>query len=130
MTDGLPDRAWMTPLLNRIADVAGERAALILAAEKACQRIYIPGDVNAEHWLVDLLGLEPAKAIAKEFGPGKLEIPPALAGDKRRRSAAIAEMLDKGYSNNVIARALGVSRNTVAEHRRKRPASNRQLSLF
>ena len=36
------DRAFFSPLLNRIADVAGERAALILGREKACQTVYFP----------------------------------------------------------------------------------------
>ncbi|MGO1161714.1 LuxR C-terminal-related transcriptional regulator [Brucella sp. C7-11G] len=115
----LPDRAWMTPLLNRIADAAGERAALILAREKACQKIYIPVDVSDDHWLVSLIGIDAAKALCELFGGNKLEIPPALAGDKRRRAMAIAEMLDKGYSTNVIARSLGVTHKTVQLHRRK-----------
>lgn len=123
----LPDRAWMTPLLNRIADVAGERAALILAHEKACQKIYIPVEVVADHWLVSLVGHEAAEAICDRFGGNTLEIPPALAGDKRRRARAIAEMIEKGYSTNSIARALGVTHKTVQLHRRKTDSSQGSL---
>lgn len=115
----LPDRAWMTPLLNRIADVAGERAALIIAREKACEKIYIPTEVAPDHWLAVLVGLNAAIAICDRFGGNKLEIPPALAGDKRRRAIAIAQMIEKGYSTNSIARALGVTHKTVQLHRRK-----------
>lgn len=124
----LPDRAYMTPLLNRIADVAGERAAIILGREKACERIYIPYAAPADHWLSVLVGLEAAQAICDEFGGDKLEIPPAMAGNKRRLAATIAEMIDKGYSNNAIARALGITHKTVQRHRGK--GDERQGSLF
>lgn len=109
----------MTPLLNRIADVAGERAALILGREKACEKIYIPATVTEDHWLPKLIGLEPALALCKSYGGEKIEIPPAMAGDKRRRAQLIAEMIDKGYSTNAIARQLGVTHKTVQLHRRK-----------
>lgn len=127
----LPDRAWMTPLLNRIADVAGERAALILGREKACEKIYIPTNAPENHWLSQLVGIDAARAICDQFGPGHLEIPPAMAGEKRRRSQAIAQMLDKGYSTNAIARSLGVTHKTVQLHRRKKDNdSGSQGSLF
>lgn len=121
MKDALPDRAWMTPALNRIADAAGERAALILGRERACEKIYIPSPakLKADHWLAQLIGMEPARALSEKFGGNKLEIPPALAGDKRRRHAALARMIENGYSNNEIARALGVTHKTVQLHRRK-----------
>lgn len=126
----LTDRAYMTPLLNRIADVAGERAAIILGREKAGQRISIPNRMPADHWLVDLIGPEAANAMAEKFGSQKIDIPPALGGDKRRRAMTIAQMIDKGYSINEIVRATGVSRSTVKDHMKKRPRDSRQGSLF
>jgi hypothetical protein len=36
-----PDRAWFSPLLNRIAEIAGARAALLLGRDRGCQTIYI-----------------------------------------------------------------------------------------
>jgi DNA-binding NarL/FixJ family response regulator len=119
----------MTPLLNSIADAAGERAAVILAREKGGQQIYVPERVTADHWLVALLGIDAATALAAAFGSRKIVIPIALMGDQRRRAAAIAELLDKGYSINAIVRITGVSRTTVREHaRRKR--DDRQGCLF
>lgn len=126
-----PDRAWFSPLLNRIAAVAGDRAALILGREKACQTIYIPSRVGPHHWLVKLIGTEPARLLAKEFGSSKIDIPPALTGQKRQRRAAIAQMTDKGYSINKITHALGVARSTVKDHRRRmRGDDEEQGSLF
>lgn len=126
----LPDRAWMTPLLNRIADIAGERAALILGREKAGEQIHIPDRMTPDHWLAQLIGFEHAKAMSEKWGTKHMVIPVALNGDRRRRAAAIAEMLDKGYSINMIVRLTGVSRNTVREHAKRRGPDNRQGSLF
>ncbi|PZP54354.1 MAG: hypothetical protein DI595_00200 [Agrobacterium fabrum] len=127
----LPDRAYMTPLLNRIADIAGERAAIILGREKAGQQIYIPETVSEGHWLCELIGLEAATKLSSSLGSQKIVVPPALGGDKRRRAAILAEMIDKGYSNNQIVRATGVSLSTVTLHRNRRPkADDPQGSLF
>ncbi|CUX41513.1 hypothetical protein O9X90_14570 [Agrobacterium leguminum] len=126
----LPDRAYMTPLLNRIADVAGERAAVILGREKAGQQIYVPETATPDHWLSELIGLDAAKAMAVRWGSKHIVIPAALAGDKIRRAATIAELLDKGYSINEIVRRTGVSFNTVRNHAKKRPRDDRQGELF
>ncbi len=40
--DNQNDRVWLTPLLNRIANVAGENAAIALGRARAGERIYIP----------------------------------------------------------------------------------------
>lgn len=116
-----PDRAWMTPLLNRIADVAGERAALVLATEKAGQLIYIPSRLTAEHWLSTLIGPESAVALVSVYGARYITIPPVMVGDKRRRARVLADLIARGYSINRIVALTGVSRSTVIEHRARRP---------
>lgn len=120
----------MTPLLNRIADVAGERAAIILGREKAGERISIPNTMGADHWLAKLVGLDAALAMSASFGSQKIDIPPALGGDKRRRAVTIAQMIDKGYSINTIVRLTGVSRSTVKEHLKRQPRDDGQGTLF
>lgn len=129
MADYSADRAWMTPLLNKIADIAGERAAVLLAKEKPGQQIYIPEFVTPDHWLTQLVGMDAAKALAAVYGSRKIILPVALNSDQRRRATAIAELLDKGYSINAIVRMTGVSRTTVREHA-KRKGDDRQGSLF
>lgn len=119
MTEDHADRPWLSPLLNRIADVAGERAALILGRERACQQIFVPKHFKTDHWLPDLIGEEPARRLIAAFGGEAIVIPPALAGQMRRRRMAIAEMTRKGYSINHTTRALGISRSTVKNHRRR-----------
>ncbi len=113
------DRAWLSPLLNRIADTAGLRAALILGNEKGCQTIYIPRRFGPRHWLPRLVGMEAALKLAGDFGGSKMDIPPALVGEKRRRQRAIAEMTKNGLSLNRTAASLGIARSTVNDHRRR-----------
>lgn len=117
MTDA--DRPWLSPMLNRIADVAGERAALILGRDRACQTVFIPKRFRADHWLPGLIGDEAARKMIARFGGNEIDIPPALAGQMRRRRIAIAEMTRNGYSINRTTRMLGVSRSTVKNHRRR-----------
>nr|WP_298099731.1 hypothetical protein [uncultured Shinella sp.] len=129
MADHSTDRAWMTPLLNQIADVAGERAALLLGTEKAGLQIYIPDRVPDDHWLAKLIGKDAARAIAAKWGTQHITIPVAMNGDRRKRATLIAQLIEKGYSNNAIVQMTGVSRRTVIEHRSKRQ-DDRQGSLF
>lgn len=131
----LPDRAWMTPLLNRIADVAGDEAALKLGYEKACRQIYIPEIVTEDHWLAEMIGLDAARAMSEEFGGNHITMPPVLAGSKRARAKAIRELSEQGLSLNEVAAMVGVARSTVIEHRAKlgnraKPSNDDQGSLF
>lgn len=130
-----PDRAWLTPLLNKIADAAGEDAAITLGRAKAGEEIYIPEKVTPVHWLSLLIGYDEAKRLVEAFGVQHLTIPPALAGAKRSRAVVIAEMVESGYSTNAIVRATGVARSTVMDHRaklraRRPPKDDPQGSLF
>jgi len=118
MDDTAETRLWFTPLLNDIAAVAGVRAALMIGRDKACQRVYIPGDLKPGHWLPLLVGDEAALRIVKEFGGRFLDIPPALGGQMMRRRRAIIQMSSQGYSINHIARTLGIARSTVTDTRR------------
>lgn len=127
----LPDRAWLTPKLNQIADAAGLRAALVLGSELAGQQIYIPDTLTREHWLSKLVGLDEARAIAELFGGQMLPIPASLGGQRRKLAETLARMIDEGRSANQIARATGVCRRTVFNHRAKRSdKDDPQGSLF
>ena len=125
----LLDRAWFTPLLNRIAEIAGVPAALAIGEHKACQKIHIPNHVDDDHWLVKLVGRTAAEALCEHYGSQNLTIPPVLVGSKRRRAKAIAEMNRRGYSLNEIAATLGIARSTVIDHRAKLKDED-QGSLF
>lgn len=130
MSEQLPERAWFSPLLNEIAEVAGDRAALLLGREKACQRIFIPKNLKDGHWLIELVGMEAAEKLVKRYADSRLDIPPALGGQMRRRRRAITEMTMQGWSIARITRALGVARSTVTDQRRKLDRPPPQDDLF
>lgn len=113
----LSDRAYMTPLLNRIADVAGLAAALKLGSEKAGEQIHIPKSMSPENDLAKLIGFEAAQKMSLAFGGGNLLIPAALSGNRRRIRSTIDDMIDNGHSDNEIVRATGVCRRTVTYRR-------------
>lgn len=115
----LNDRAWLTPKLNKIADVAGVRAAITLGTEMAGQEIYIPNTVNREHWLAKLVGLDEARAIAEVFGGHMISLPASLGGMRRKVTETLIRMIEEGRSVNQITRATGVCRATVYNHRSK-----------
>lgn len=123
------DRLWMTPLLNRIADVAGVEAARAIGRSRAGQQISIPTQIRDGHWLSDLIGRDAAEKLAAAYGGKKIIIPASLMGAKRQRAEGIAALVAKGYSLNKIAEITGLSRSTIRLHM-ERSTDPRQGTLF
>lgn len=110
------DRRWMTPLLNRFADIIGLEGAIAIGRAKAGQQICIPKKAPPGHWLCDLIGADAAEKMCAEFCDIKFVIPAVLSGAKRQRAMAIAEMVEQGLSLNEIVMRTGLSRSTVRVH--------------
>jgi len=109
-----------TGILASIAEVAGEAAALQLAHAKGGQeRVYIPQPdfLRPGHWLVDLLGMDAAVAVAKRLGGGHVEIPMGETARRSRRWAVMNRALDEGKSAAEAARLSGTHQRTVRRHR-------------
>lgn len=138
-------------VLQEIADVAGETAALSIAARHGGRRVYIPsrakllqdadGNGTVEHyWLVECVGIELARKICAHFevdGRGqRIEIPLHVGGTYRQFLRSITrrvhELEDEGKSSTEIAKTLGLTQRTVHRHRsRHRGRKNSsQGSLF
>ncbi len=124
MTRALP------AVLQEIAEVAGETAALAIAARHGGRRVYIPAASkllagNDNYWLVECVGIELALKICKHFevdGRGqRIEIPLHVGGTYRQFVRSIAERLHEldreGKSSTEIARQLGLTQRTVHRHR-------------
>lgn len=112
--------AVLPPQFREIAGLVGVGPALSLVAAQRGERIYVPAadNVRAEHWLAALLGLDGAMALAYAYGPGPLDVP-TLAGATYARAVAETERLTAlGRSANEIARAMGITRRTIYNHRR------------
>lgn len=140
---GSPARAARLPgVLAEIAALAGEAAALKLAARYGGIRVYIPARVHEDHWLVACVGWEAAQKIAAHFsadGRGThvvLPLGPCASYGQFRRT--IAERIDKldreRRTAREIARMVGVTQRAVHRNRAKRrgkgSGGGRQGSLF
>ena len=105
---------------GRIAEVAGDAAALQLShAKGGLERVYIPRPDNLApgHWLVDLVGLAAAQAIARRLGGGHVEIPMGCTVRRARQWQVMRDALAAGQSGATAARKAGLHQRTVRRHR-------------
>lgn len=120
----MTEQSFLPPLLAEIAEVAGDRAALLLLSEYGGQRVYFPLRAADNHWLVRLVGREAADAICNLFatridaereksrhGAGVV-IPVADAGARGRAKRLAMKMLADGKSVNEVVKAAGVCQRT------------------
>lgn len=126
-------------LLARIADIAGEEAALAIARARGGTLAYIPAadNMTEDHWLAVAVGIERARLIAKALVSGilgdRFAIPLGPEGGlktyiRARRSAA-SEALASGASIDEAARLAGIDRSTVLRIKRQM-RDERQGNLF
>ncbi len=136
MTEKLPG------VLAEIADVAGEAAAFSIASAKGGTRIYVPARIDADHWLVETVGLAAAQKICKHFAVDHvrgqdIEIPLYVGGTFRQLLRKVAQRVheldqDDDASESSIARILGITGRTVRRHRARHRGKRdkRQGRLF
>lgn len=121
---------------DSLRQICGDGPTMQLLSAKGGTRIYVPGRLTDDHWLIGLVGLEAAQALVKHLtsdGNGcKVELPLGQHGQfgqyRRRLVAAVAE----GASDNDVARRVGVTGRTVRrERQRQRTAPDpNQKDLF
>lgn len=133
MSDPLPGA------LADIAAVAGEDAALTIAAARGGTRIYIPPQPDRDHWLSRLVGHKAAVAIADRFtcgvGPMRVDLPLGPKGAAARLRAKVDRMIEAGSSERDIALATGYSGRSIRRRRAilqrgGKVQDDRQASLF
>jgi hypothetical protein len=122
-------------ILAEIADVAGEDAALAVAAARGGTQIYIPPAPGRDHWLSRLLGQQAALAIADRLTCGvggmRVDLPLGPKGAAARLRAKVDRMIDDGRSERDIALATGYSARSIRKRKAKRrPGDDRQLHLL
>lgn len=105
-------------VIAEIAEVAGLDVAWAIAVAKGGQLVVIPADAADAPWLVDLVGMEAAEKVCRQFStkdnPANLLIPMAASA---RRKKAWAEVLSSDMNINDIAATMGVHRRTVFRHK-------------
>lgn len=128
-------------VLEEIRQVAGLAAALQLAAAKGGGPVYFCAVdfLTEDHWLVQTVGWEAARKLAKHFGGRsntQVKIPQGPAGSRAKTWQSIQNGFAQGLSMIEIARRIGVDEKTVRRHRRgqngpRRPRGDHgQGSLF
>jgi hypothetical protein len=114
------DKPRLSGILGEIEEAAGLAVALQLASERGGREVYIPqpGSLTAEHWLVQLVGMEAAQKVAQRIGGGRVELPLGPAGGSRSKVwATIRQALSEGKSAPEAARLAGVHHKTVRRHK-------------
>ena len=125
--NGLPQ------ILKEIAEAINLDTALKLAEAKGGQRISIPGRIGPDHWLVDVMGMDNAKAFCKYFTNGSrihLDVPFGPTSTHARREVLIARLIKEGKSANEIAAAVHVTRRTIFAKLARYNSRAAKLPLF
>ncbi|SDH93640.1 hypothetical protein [Roseospirillum parvum] len=106
-------------VLRQIAEIAGAPAALAVAAARGGRRVYVPTPdaLAAGHWLVEAIGLEPARRVAGGLGAGHIDLPLGPLANGARVRAAIRQSLRAGHSAAEAAALSGAHVRTVWRHR-------------
>lgn len=131
----------MTPLpgiLAEIAEVAGERAALLIAAARGGTQIYVPPVPELDHWLCRLIGRAEARAVCEQLtcgvGPRRVDVPFGPLGAHAKLREAVDALIIEGRSERDIALATGYAARSVRRRRARLagegrlPKDERQLS--
>ncbi|PTR11784.1 MULTISPECIES: helix-turn-helix domain-containing protein [unclassified Novosphingobium] len=119
-------------VLQQIASVVGEEAALAIATARGGTQVYIPPVPPSDHWLCKLIGVERARRLADELTMGikglRLELPLGPASNAAQARARVDAMIKAGASERDICLA---TRYSIRSIRRRRAMLNTdQLSLF
>lgn len=103
----------LPPVIDDIARLIGEPAALALAEHYQGQRLYIPADPAPEHTLCKLIGCDAARRLADRHGSQTIEIPMLHARRLDLRNQAIRrDSAHMSYAD--LVRKWRISRRQIA----------------
>lgn len=114
------DAQYLPGVLFEIAQIAGEDAALAVAAAVGGTRAYFPGKVGTDHWLAVAVGLEAAQKICRELVAGQtgleIGVPLGPSGTRSTTAQIIAKAFEDGEIVANAARLARVDERTVRRH--------------
>lgn len=123
----------LCPELAQIADIVGRDKALRIAGIYGDKNLYIPQVMTLAHRLTEILGLELANALSREFGGIVLKIPTCRHIERRHRNESIVRLFIAGHSVEELAALFQITERAVflitSPHREKLPHIT-QLSLI
>ena len=105
-------RPYLPGPLGEIADVAGETAALKLAAARGGTVFYIPMEAAGSQ-LADIVGEAAARKIIQTIGAGRIRLPAGSARCEGWRRAEVRRLIEDGASPRKAALKAGVSQRTA-----------------
>lgn len=123
-------------ILADIAEVAGEDAALAIAAVRGGTNVYIPPTPANDHWLCRLIGRDAAHAVCDKLtcgvGPLRVDMPLGPSGAAAKLRAKVDRMLREDRSERDIAMATGYTARAIRRRRAQIGATrdDGQLTLF
>lgn len=127
--------AHLPGVLAQIAAVAGEEAALALAAARGGTQIYLPPVPAEDHWLIGVVGLDAARAICDHLtcgvGPARIDLPLGPMGAAARARAEVDRLIGANKSEREIALATGYTSRAIRRRRKQIGwRDERQIDLF
>ena len=117
-------RSRLPAVLAEIADAAGVEAAWTIARAHGGTSVYFPRDAQPGHWLAELVGLEAARKICRQFSVGNtgvnVLIPLARIGQQQER---LVRALEAGQSAAQAASAAGMHERSAFRARKRLKAA-------
>ena len=108
-----PSKYHLPGVLGLIASEVGEDVAVKLAKARGGRVIFVHHKPTENSVLAVIVGLEPARAIAKLLGRGSVMVPCGNIGGAGGRRARIEAMWRTGASHSEIAATVDVHLRTV-----------------
>lgn len=128
MTSPASSTGTGSTVLDDLAGVIGEEAALALAAEFMGERVYIPKDPEVEPRIAGAIGAELALKMCDVFWRTYIPFPSKVVIERQ-----VMRLCDEGVTKREIARRLKIREARVfailARHRSARVESD-QMKLF
>lgn len=134
MTDAAASTGTGSAVLDYVAEVIGEAAAIALAWEFRGEKFYVPIDHTNEPRFAATIGEEQAARLCSAFWRLTFELPFREAARRR-----VIELNREGFTRREIARALRISERQVYRLLESSPApqrvrgkqrDDRQLDMF
>lgn len=117
--------ADLPQLLAEVVDCCGLAAAATFAQRFGGHELYVPlpASIGEAHPLAEALGLDGARRLAEQLGPGRRIVPfGPFAGGRRRRRREMLRLIDEGRTKAAVAEAFEVHERSVYRVRQERAA--------
>lgn len=121
---------YLSPTMNRLADVIGLPMAQKLCDTFGGAELYIPHDIKAGHPIAQCIGLDAAQKLARVMGRERPDIPKADEISRHERNRAIVAAVKSGASKKNVGRKHGLTTRWIRRICNGAGGDDRQMGLF